>query len=70
MGHRNDHEREVGRQYGEVAVGQIDDPNHAEEQRQSAGEERIEATEHDPLDDRVDPVHGAPAGPARPDRPK
>ena len=67
---RDHDEREVGGQHREVAVGEVDNPHDAEEQRQPAGKERVEAAEEDPLDDCVDPVHAALPGPARPARPK
>ena len=50
---RQDHER---RQHDQVAMGEIDQPHDAEDQRQAGGEQRIEAAEQDALDDRVEPV--------------
>ena len=41
----------------DVAVGQVDDPHHAEHQRQPAREQRVQPAEEDALDDRVDPGH-------------
>ncbi len=62
LGGDQHHERA---QQGQIAVSQVDDPHHAEHQREPAGEEGIEPAEQDALDDRVDPGHAA----ARP-RPK
>ena len=67
---RDHDEGEVGGQHREVAVGEVDDAHDPEEQGQPAGEERVEAAEEDALDDRVDPVHAALPGPARPAKPK
>ena len=53
------HEPEVGATHGQVAVGQVDDPHHAERQREPAGDERVLAAEQQALDDRVDPGHVA-----------
>ena len=52
----------------QVAVRQVDDPHRAEQQRQAAGEQRVEPAEQDPLDDAFDPVHAATR--PRPRRPK
>src|SRR5207302_1811567 len=42
----------------EVAVGEVDDPHHAEHQRQAAGQQRVVAAEQHPLNDLVEPGHG------------
>ena len=60
---RNHDQREVGGQHREVAVREVDDAHDAEEQRQAAGEERVEAADEDPLDNGVHPVHVCPARP-------
>ena len=43
----------------DVTVGEVDDPHQAEHQREPAGEHAVEAAEHDPLDDVVDPGHAS-----------
>ena len=50
-------QRQVGGEHGEIAVGEIDEPHHAERQRQPGGEQRVETAEQNPLHDRVDPLH-------------
>ena len=40
----------------EVAMGQIDQPHDAEDQRQAGGEQRVEAAEQHALDDGVEPA--------------
>ena len=55
---------QVRAEHGDVAVREVDDAHDAEDQRQPAGEQRVEPAEQDPLHDRVDPGHAAP--PPRP----
>jgi len=43
--------------HDEVAVGDIDEPHHPEDQRQPAGKERVKPAQQHPLHDRVDPIH-------------
>ena len=62
---RDHGQRQVRGEHGEVAVGEIHDPHHAEHQGKAACEQRVEAAEEDPLDDRVDPLHFSAAYPAR-----
>ena len=40
---------------------EIDDPHHAEHERQAAGYDRVVAAEQDPLDDLIDDDHGGSA---------
>ena len=62
------HERGEDRQ---VAVSQVDQPHHAEHQREPAGEQRVEPAGQDALDDGVDPCHnGSLPSAAAPLRPK
>ena len=61
-------EDQVGAEHREVAVGEVDDPHHAEHQREPAREQRVEAAEQDALDDVVDPGHAStPCGAPQPE---
>src|SRR5439155_22997096 len=42
---------------GQVAVREVDDLHHAEQERETGRGQSVEATEQDPLDDRVGPGH-------------
>ena len=62
---RDQEDRGVARDDRHVAVGQVDDLHHAEHQRQSAGEQRVEAAQEDARDDDVEPDHvDSPVGAA------
>src|SRR5207248_6501614 len=50
---------EEGAEDGEIAVCEVDDPHHAEEQRQPGREQRVIAAEEHALHDLVDPDHVA-----------
>ena len=52
-----DDEAQVGAEHGDVAVGEVHEPHHAEEQREPRREHGVEATEEDPLDHGVHPCH-------------
>ena len=56
-GHLNDDPGEIGRSDDQVAMGDIDQPHDAEDQRQAGGEQRIEPADQNALDDDVDPGH-------------
>ena len=45
-------------EHGEVTVGEVDDPQHPEHQREPAREQRVHPAEQDPLHESID--HGAP----------
>src|SRR5262249_5065052 len=47
---------------GQVAMREVDDVHDAEQERQSAGEERVEAAEQDALNNRVHPAHASAPG--------
>jgi hypothetical protein len=51
------HDGEEGGQDAEVAVREVHQPHHAEDQREPGGEERVEAAEQDALHDAVEPRH-------------
>ena len=56
------HQRDVSRQHDQIAMGDIDEPHHAEDQRQSGGEHGVEPADQDALKDDVDPFHhGTPS---------
>src|SRR6185437_14896980 len=44
----------------ERAVREVDDPHHAEHERQPGGEQCVEPAEQDAVHDRVHPCHAAP----------
>ena len=50
-------QRHVRGEDRQVTVGEVDEPHHAEAERQSGGEQRVEAADQDALHDRVDPRH-------------
>jgi hypothetical protein len=52
----HDHREERG-QDAEVAVGQVDDAHHPEDEREAGGEERVEPAQQEPLQDGVEPAH-------------
>ena len=60
------HEREVGRQHDEVAVGNVHQPHDAVPEREPDREQRVQAAEQDSLDDGVDPLSHAGARPQIP----
>ena len=60
---RQQRDRDVRAEYGEVAVREVDDTDDAEQQRQPAGEQREQPAQHQPLDDRVHPDHDSTADP-------
>ena len=48
-----DHDRrQEGGEHDQVAVREVDQAHHAEDQRQARGEQRVEPPEEDALDDR------------------
>src|SRR5262249_49986894 len=52
-------EGEVSGEHDQVAVGDVDEPHHAEDQRQPGREHGVEPADQHTLDDDVDPVsHG------------
>jgi len=53
---RQDRER---RQHDQVAMGEIDQPHDAEDQRQAGGEQRVQAAEQNALKDAAKPVDHA-----------
>ena len=55
MGSEDPHRERA--EHGEVAVGEVDDPHHAEHEREPAGEHRVVPAEKHALDDLVDPDH-------------
>ncbi len=61
----NGHHRggQVGTAHREVTVGQVDQPHHAEHQRQADRGQRVRATQEDALHDVVEPGHARTAGP-------
>ncbi len=50
-------QRAVSTEDREIAVREVDEPHHAEDQRKTRGEQRVEPTDEDALDDGVDPGH-------------
>ncbi len=56
---RDDPDADVPGDGREVAVGQVDHLHHAEQEREPAREQRVEAAGQDALDDGVDPGHYA-----------
>ena len=61
--HRQDQE---GREHDQVAMGEVDQPHDAEDQRQPGGEQRIEPAEQDALDEDVgERGHGPSSEPSR-----
>ena len=50
----DDDEDHVRAEHRQVAVRQVDDPHHAEHEREPARKHRIEGAEKDALEDRVD----------------
>ena len=53
---REDRER---RQHDQIAMGEIDQPHDAEDQRQAGGEQRIQAAKQNALNDRAEPIEHA-----------
>ena len=51
------HQRDVGGEHDQVAVRDVDQPHHAEDQRQPGGEHGVEPAEQHALHDDVDPFH-------------
>lgn len=51
------HQRDIGRQHHEVAMRDVDQPHHAEDQRQAGREQAIETADQHALHDGVDPIH-------------
>ena len=51
------HQRDIGRQHDQVAVGDVDEPHHAEDQRQPRREHGVEPAEQHALQDGVHPLH-------------
>ena len=51
------HDREERGQDAEIAVSQVDDAHHPEDEREPGGEERVEAAEEEALEDGVHPPH-------------
>ena len=56
---RRQRENRESRQYDQIAMGEIDQPHDAEDQRQAGGEQRIQASEQNALDDRAEPFEHA-----------
>ncbi len=52
-----DDQRDIGRQHDQIAMGDVDEPHHAEDQRQPGGEHGVEPAEQDALQDGVHPLH-------------
>jgi len=48
---------DIGSEHDQIAMGNVDQPHDAEDQRQAGGEQRVEPAEQHALDDGVDPVH-------------
>ena len=60
----DDGEAEEARQHDQVAMGDVDQPHDAEDERQAGGEQRVEPADQDALYDGVDPIHqSAPLSP-------
>ena len=53
----DEEQRDEGGQDAEVAVRQVDDAHHPEDQREPDGEQRVESAEQDPLDGHIHPIH-------------
>ena len=53
----DEHEYQIGREHDQVAMREIDEPHDAEDERQPGGEERIEPTEQDALENGIRPIH-------------
>ena len=47
------HQRDIGRKHDQIAMRDVDEPHHPEDQRQPRGEHRIEPPDQDPLDEDV-----------------
>ena len=51
------HQREIGRQHDEVAMGEVHHTHDAEGEREAAGEQRVEPAQQRTLQYDVDPLH-------------
>ena len=59
------HQRNIGGEHDEVAMGDIDQPHDAEDQRQPGGEHGVKPADQHALQDDVDPIHRVSEGIAR-----
>ena len=48
---------EVGRQYDEIAMRDVDDAHDPEHERQAGGEKSVQSADQRALDDCIDPIH-------------
>jgi hypothetical protein len=53
------HQRQVGREHDQIAMRDVDEPHHAEDQRQAGGEHGVESADQHALENDVDPIHAA-----------
>ena len=51
------HQRDIGGEHDQIAMGDVDEPHHAEDQGKSGGEHGVEPADQHALDDDVDPFH-------------
>jgi hypothetical protein len=50
------HQRDIGREHDQIAMGDVDQPHDAEDQRQAGGKHGVEPADQHALDDDVDPL--------------
>ena len=53
------HQRDIGGEHDQVAVRDVDEAHHAEDQREPGGEHGVEPADQHALDDDVDPLHAS-----------
>jgi hypothetical protein len=50
-------QRDIGGEHDEIAMGDVDKPHHAEDQRQPGGKHRVKPANQHALHNDVDPFH-------------
>jgi hypothetical protein len=56
---RDQEQDQIGTEHDQVAMGEVDQPHDAEDQRQAGSKQRVQPAKQDALDDGIDPDHAA-----------